>query len=61
MDKQSEIDRLSSKLTGMINSYCNTFGCKECPIKEYVDNKEVCEVITIQNKVMELEFENNKL
>lgn len=46
------IKDLENRLTSVINNYCNTIGCRECPLKW----DKGCSASELQSKIMELEF-----
>jgi len=53
MNTNDELKQLQLKIKNVITTYCDSIGCKDCPVK-YGDKE--CEATILQGKEMELLF-----
>jgi len=51
--EQRRLKQLNDRQTSVIINYCNTIGCKDCPLNRKPDP---CESNILQDEIMDLEF-----
>ena len=60
----SELKELEDRLRTIIQTKCNTLGCKECDLKNYVyrnvDTGSDCAATDLQNKITDIEMNEVK-
>lgn len=50
-----KLKQMNDRQTHIVNNYCNTIGCKDCPLNRKPDD---CESIELQGKILDLEFKD---
>ena len=50
---ERKLEKLNQQQTYIIRNYCNTIGCKDCPLNRKPDP---CDSEILQDQIMELEF-----
>lgn len=51
---ESKLKQLNARQTSIIHNYCNTIGCKDCPLNRKPDAE--CESIELQGQILDIEF-----